>query len=82
MLVNNGYTAMDSTISQGPVGWTLSIGGAVYLALAIAALYSISHSPGLRLPFRLLWALAVVAVPVLGAVLWFALGKRRQPSRR
>lgn len=82
MLANSGYAAVESTISQGPIGWSLSIGGAVYLALVVTALYSISHSPGPRLPLKLLWALAVVALPVLGAVLWFALGKRRQPSRR
>lgn len=82
MLVTSGYTAVESTTSYGPVGWTLSIGGAVYLALVITALYSISNSPGTRTPLKLLWALIVVAVPVLGAVLWFTVGKRRQPSRR
>lgn len=81
-LVGEYAAAEISTTSVGPVGWALTIFGALYLALAVAAIASISNSTHDGPAGKFLWFLAVVAVPVVGALVWFAAGKRKLPDRR
>ena len=49
----------------------------LYLTLAAAALFSLAGSPWLSRSARRVWMLAVVLLPVAGAILWFAASHRR-----
>ncbi|WAP52173.1 hypothetical protein OL239_02375 [Arthrobacter sp. ATA002] len=49
----------------------------LYITLAVAALYSLAGSAWVAMPARRLWMLAVVLLPVAGAVLWLAASHRR-----
>lgn len=53
------------------------IPGLIILALDIWALVSVLQS-GLTPGAKLLWVLVIVLLPVLGVILWFLLGARRQ----
>ena len=44
--------------------------------LMVAATVSLLRSPALDPVLRLLWLLVILAFPVAGAGLWFALGRR------
>lgn len=50
--------------------------GAVVVALMPAASLSLLRSPAQDPVLRLLWLLVILAFPVAGAGLWFALGRR------
>ncbi|MCJ8505120.1 PLDc N-terminal domain-containing protein [Kocuria flava] len=50
--------------------------GAVVVVLMVAAAASLLRTPGQDPVLRLLWLLVVLAFPVVGAALWFALGRR------
>jgi hypothetical protein len=50
--------------------------GAVVVVLMVAASVSLLRSPALDPVLRLLWLLVILAFPVAGAGLWFALGRR------
>ncbi|WP_442864142.1 PLD nuclease N-terminal domain-containing protein [Arthrobacter sp. ATA002] len=63
----------------GPAGWTVSIFLALYLALVVSALISISKSAHPTPTVRVLWFLIVLVAPFLGSLLWFILGKKRVP---
>lgn len=56
---------------------TVVVGG--FLALVIGALVSVVRSP-LGGGMKVLWAVLVLAAPVLGSLAWFAIGRR--DSRR
>ncbi|MFE7630948.1 PLD nuclease N-terminal domain-containing protein [Kocuria sp. NPDC057446] len=58
----------------------LVLGGAL-IALVVVAIISLSRDRHYTAVQRLLWLPAILAVPVLGAVLWSAVG-RRVPVRR
>ncbi|WP_354182949.1 hypothetical protein [Arthrobacter sp. UYP6] len=49
----------------------------LYLTLTAAALYSLAGSSWVAVPARRLWILAVIVLPVAGAVLWLAASHRR-----
>jgi hypothetical protein len=64
----------DSTaIILGTVGGLLTI---ALLTLVIAALASVLSTRALTRGGKLLWALAVLQLPVLGAVAWFVIGRQ------
>lgn len=52
------------------------MGAALWLTLAAAALFSLSGSGWLGGTPRAAWILAIVALPVAGALLWFAVSHR------
>lgn len=62
-----------------PAGYDLIWSGVVVVLLAVTvlalwqALRSKAHTGGQQL----LWALVIVAVPMLGAIAWFVLGRTR-----
>uniref|UniRef100_UPI003F50B0C4 PLDc N-terminal domain-containing protein n=1 Tax=Agrococcus chionoecetis TaxID=3153752 RepID=UPI003F50B0C4 len=63
--------------------WTAVL--VVTLALLATALWQALRSPAHSGTEQLLWALLIVAAPVLGALAWFALGRQRRhaaPPRR
>ncbi len=53
-----------------------TVAGAVVVVLMVAASVSLLRSPALDPVLRLLWLLVILAFPVAGAGLWFALGRR------
>jgi hypothetical protein len=55
---------------------------AVYLGTIVIALLQISRVPGLHSWSRAAWILAIVAMPLLGALAWFALGSRTPEAER
>jgi hypothetical protein len=65
------------------IGWTL-VGGAIvvgYLALVVAALWSIWSSRRLSGAGRLLWTVVVFAFPLLGSCAWFFWGRDARLDR-
>lgn len=78
--------ALLAQTSDSP-GAGLIIAGIIFaviaLALAafvVAALVSIVRSPSYTPALKALWVLGIIAVPLIGAVLWFAIG-RKGPGR-
>jgi len=55
--------------------------GAVVVALMASATVSLLRTPGQDQVLRLLWLLVILAFPVAGAALWFALGRRAPHPR-
>jgi hypothetical protein len=55
--------------------------GAAVVALLVAATVSLLRTGGQDPVLRLLWLLVILAFPVVGSALWFALG-RRDPRLR
>ncbi len=55
--------------------------GAVVVGLMAAAVLSLLRTPGQDPVLRLLWLLVILAFPVAGAALWFALGRRAPRPR-
>lgn len=53
-----------------------TVTGAVVVALMAAASVSLLRTTGQDPVLRLLWLLVILAFPVAGAALWFALGRR------
>lgn len=53
-----------------------TVAGAVVVVLMVAASLSLLRSPAQDPVLRLLWLLVILAFPVAGAGLWFALGRR------
>ncbi|MBP3036746.1 PLDc_N domain-containing protein [Arthrobacter sp. zg-ZUI100] len=68
-------------VTPGPAGWTLSLFGALYLVLVIAALVSIAKSTHPTPTVKVLWFLVVVVAPFLGSLVWFAFGRRKAPTQ-
>ena len=64
-------------------GWEsgATAAGAVVVALMATASVSLLRTTGQDPVLRLLWLLVILAFPVAGAALWFALG-RRAPRMR
>lgn len=55
---------------------------AVYLGTIVVALLQISRVPGLHSWSRAAWILAIIAMPLVGALAWFALGSRTAEAER
>ena len=55
--------------------------GAIVLAVNLVALVSIWRSTQHSTKARVVWTLIVVALPVLGALAWFPLGRERRRRR-
>lgn len=70
-----------NVVTQGVRGWTVTIFLALYLALVIGALISISKSRHATPTVKAIWFLIVVVAPFLGSLLWFTLGKPKAPRR-
>ena len=61
------------------VVWTAVL--VAYLALIIVALVSLSRTaPRLSSWLAFAWAALIIAVPVLGALAWLAVGRRAAPG--
>ena len=64
------------------IGWfaifisVAAIAGAVILVLVIVALVQVARQPKLDPIVRTLWVLIIVVAPILGAIVWFAIGQR------
>ncbi|MFE7631607.1 PLDc N-terminal domain-containing protein [Kocuria sp. NPDC057446] len=53
-----------------------TVAGAVVVVLMVGASVSLLRGPAQDPVLRLLWLLVILAFPVAGAGLWFALGRR------
>ncbi|MDI9893475.1 MULTISPECIES: PLD nuclease N-terminal domain-containing protein [Nocardiaceae] len=53
-----------------------SAGGVIALALFAMALLSILRDPSTGLVTKLAWAFVAFILPIVGPILWFAVGKR------
>lgn len=78
--VNISAQSLNPAI-PGIRGGTVAIFIALYLALVIGALISISKSAHATPTVKAIWFLIVVVAPFLGSILWFTLGKPRAPRR-
>ncbi|MCZ4517107.1 PLD nuclease N-terminal domain-containing protein [Rhodococcus ruber] len=54
----------------------VSTGGAIAIALYAMALASILRDPSTGLVAKLAWAFVAFILPIIGPILWFAVGKR------
>lgn len=61
-----------------PTHWefTALVAGAVLIALVVVAVVSLSRDRRYTAVQRLLWLLVIMAAPVLGPLLWLAVGRR------
>ncbi|MGQ1798018.1 PLD nuclease N-terminal domain-containing protein [Kocuria oceani] len=67
-----------------PTHWELTallLGGAL-IALVVVAVVSLSRDRHYTAVQRLLWLLVIMAAPVLGPLLWLAVGRRHAPEPR
>jgi hypothetical protein len=55
-----------------------TVAGIVWAALAGAALKSIWHRAGHSRKVKVIWTVLAIAVPFVGALGWFALGRERR----
>lgn len=53
-----------------------AIAGAVILVLVIVALVQVARQPKIDPIVRALWILIIVVAPIVGAIVWFAIGQR------
>lgn len=53
-----------------------SAGGVIAIALYVMALVSILRDPSTGLVATLAWAFVTFILPIIGPILWFAVGKR------
>jgi hypothetical protein len=78
--MRSSVLVLAETTAEQFGGWAvLVIGLALALAavvLFVAALVSIVRSDNYAAGGKALWALAVLAFPMLGAIFWFAWGRR------
>jgi hypothetical protein len=60
-----------------PTGWEVAVlmAGAVVVMLFIGALISIGRNRNYTPAGRVFWLLIVLALPVLGPILWFLIGR-------
>lgn len=67
-----------------PTHWefTALLAGGVLIALVAVAVVSLSQDRHYTAVQRLLWLLVIMAAPVLGPLLWLAVGRRRAPEPR
>lgn len=56
-------------------GWELVI-AAIFIALFVAAIVSIGSHKGASGLEKAIWVLIALLFPVIGPILWFAIGKR------
>ncbi len=66
--------------------WTISwfaiflmvaaIAGAVILVLVIVALVQVARQPKVDPIVRALWILIIVVAPIVGTIVWFAMGQK------
>lgn len=79
--------SLPSSIESMPVEtWVAAVLviGALLVALAafvliVAAVFSILFS-GLDVPMKLVWIVLVFLAPLIGALLWFLIGRNRVPA--
>lgn len=67
-----------------PTGWEVMviIAGAIVAALFVGALISIARDRNQTPAGKLLWLLIVLALPVLGPIVWFLIGRTTSPTGR
>ena len=65
-----------------PTAWEVMVivAGAIVAALFICALISIARSKNYTPAGRALWLLVVFALPALGPMLWFLMGRASSPT--
>lgn len=75
-------TIADAANPLIPAAYDLVWSGAILLVLVlvITALVSIFRASGGSRDLRMLWAIAVVLLPAIGAICWFLSDTRRQGS--
>jgi hypothetical protein len=74
--METGFSAM---ISYGALAVALAV-GLVVVVLVIAAVFSILFSR-LDLLMKFVWIVLVCVAPLIGALLWFLIGRNRVPAR-
>lgn len=67
-----------------PPHWesTALLAGGVLIALVVVAVISLSRDRRYTAVQRLLWLLVIMAAPVLGPLLWLAVGRHHAPEQR
>ena len=55
-----------------------TIAGIVWAVLAAGALKSIWHRAGHSRKVKVIWSVLAIAIPILGALGWFLLGRERR----
>ncbi len=53
-----------------------AVAGAVILVLVIVALVQVARLPKVDPIVRALWILIIVVAPIVGAIVWFAIGQK------
>ena len=82
MLTSTGIIISAQSINPvtpGLRGMTVTIFIALYLALVVGAVISISKSAHATPTVKAIWFLIVVVAPFLGSLIWFTVGKPRAP---
>ena len=64
--------------SWGIMGFPLILNAILFIAALVSIARNRTHTTG----GTVVWALIVLAVPVLGSVLWFLVGRRETTSSR
>jgi ABC-type molybdate transport system permease subunit len=64
--------------SWGIMGFLLILNAILFIAALVSIARNRTHTTG----GTVVWALIVLAVPVLGSVLWFLVGRRETSSSR
>ncbi|MEU3018083.1 MULTISPECIES: PLD nuclease N-terminal domain-containing protein [unclassified Nocardiopsis] len=75
----------ESMTPETGIALALMIGallaGLVAVVLIVAAVFSILFS-GLDLAMKFVWIVLVFLAPLVGAILWFLIGRNRVPARQ
>ena len=81
MLMLAGTESVNPLI---PTGWEVMviIAGAIVAALFVGALISIARDRNQTAASKLLWLLIVLALPVLGPIVWLLIGRTTSPTGR
>ena len=64
--------------SWGIMGFLLILNAILFIAALVSIARNRTHTTGATI----VWALIVLAVPVLGSVLWFLIGRRETSNSR
>ena len=66
-----------AVLALGLLGFGLSLGGVIALVLAVAALVSVLRNPDISSGSKAIWAVAIVFLPILGAIVYFGVNSER-----
>ncbi|MDQ0029688.1 hypothetical protein [Arthrobacter bambusae] len=92
LLQGNGVTVVETDLSvalspANPVipdanSWATPLFGIVYLVLVVIALASLTASKWISTPVKVVVAVAILALPLVGAIAWVAYSLVRQRLTR